>query len=102
MKSPYNFEFLNISNEAKERSLEKAFIDNIRDFLLELGKGFAFVGSQYHIELEGENYYLDLLFYHLHLRCYVVIEFKTGKFMPEYAGKMGLYLNLVDNQVRHK
>jgi len=102
VKSPYNFEFLNITEKVHEKNLEKAFMENIRNFLLELGKGFSFVGSQYHIELEGEDYYLDLLFYHLKLRAYVVLELKTGKFLPEHAGKMNFYLNLVDHTLRHK
>ncbi len=102
VKSPYNFEFLNITEKVHEKNLEKALIENIRDFLLELGKGFSFVGNQYHIELEGEDYYLDLLFYHLKLRAYVVLELKTGKFLPEHAGKMNFYLNLVDHTLRHK
>ena len=102
IKDPYNFEFLNITDQAQEKDLESALIHHIKDFLLELGKGFAFVGSQYHIELEGEDYYLDLLMYHIQLRCYVVIELKSGKFLPEHAGKMNFYLNLVDGQLRHK
>ncbi|MEI8321223.1 MAG: PDDEXK nuclease domain-containing protein [Alphaproteobacteria bacterium] len=102
VKSPYNLEFLNIAEEVHEKDLENALINNIRNFLLELGKGFSFVGNQYHIELEGEDYYLDLLFYHLKLRCYVIIELKTGRFLPEHAGKMNFYLNLVDHQLRHK
>ncbi len=102
IKSPYNLEFLNISEEVHEENLEKALVNNIRNFLLELGTGFSFVGNQYHIELEGEDYYLDLLFYHLKLRCYVIIELKAGKFLPEHAGKMNFYLNLVDHQLRHK
>ena len=101
IKSPYNLEFLNIEDNIKERSLEKALTDNIKDFLLELGKGFAFVGNQYHLELEGEDYFLDLLFYHIKLRCFVIIELKAGKFLPEHAGKMNFYLNLVDNTLRH-
>ena len=72
-----------------------------RKFLLELGAGFSFMGSQYHLEFDGEDYYLDLLFYHVKLRCYVVIDLKTGKFLPEYAGKMNFYLNVVDNVLRH-
>ncbi|CAK6513895.1 PDDEXK nuclease domain-containing protein [Rickettsia helvetica] len=75
-------------------------IDNIKNFLLELGQGFAFVGNQYHIELEGEDYYLDLVFYHIKLKCYVVIELKTGKFKLEYAGKLNFYLNLMDRKIK--
>jgi predicted nuclease of restriction endonuclease-like (RecB) superfamily len=100
VKDPYNLEFLDIQDKISERQLENKLIDNIRSFLLELGKGFAFVGNQYHLNLEGEDYYLDLLFYHIKLKCYVVIELKTGKFKPEYAGKLNFYLNLVDNRLK--
>jgi len=101
-KDPYVFDFLNIGEEAKERDIEKALLEQIRAFLLELGVGFAFVGSQYHLEVGGEDYYIDLLFYHLRLRCYVVIELKVGEFKPEYAGKMNFYLSAVDDILRHK
>lgn len=100
IKDPYNLEFLDIQGKIHERELEEKLIDHIRKFLLELGQGFAFIGSQYHIELEGEDYYLDLLFYHVKLKCYVVIDLKTGKFKPEHAGKMNFYLNLMDRQVK--
>lgn len=100
IKDPYNLEFLDIKDKVAERELEGKLIDNIRDFLLELGHGFAFIGNQYHIELEGEDYYIDLLFYHVKLKCYVVIELKTGKFRPEYAGKLNFYLNLMDKRVK--
>lgn len=102
IKSPYNFEFLNIADQSREKDLESALIEHIKSFLLELGKGFAFVGSQYHVELEEESYYIDLLMYHIHLHCYVVIELKTGRFLPEHAGKMNFYLNLVDHQLRRE
>ena len=102
IKDPYNLEFLDIQGEFRERELEEKLIDHIRKFLLELGQGFAFIGNQYHIALEDEDYYLDLLFYHVKLKCYVVIELKTGKFKPEYAGKMNFYLNLMDRQVKDK
>lgn len=101
IKNDYNLEFLNVHDAIQERKLEEALVNNIRDFLLELGSGFAFIGNQYHLELEGEDYYLDLLFYHMKLRCYVVIELKTGKFKPEYAGKLNFYLNLVDAELKH-
>ncbi|AIE83935.1 PDDEXK nuclease domain-containing protein [Fimbriimonas ginsengisoli] len=101
LKDPYNFEFLTLQADAEERLLEKGLVDHIRKFLLELGAGFAFVGSQYHLEVGGEDFYIDLLFYHLKLRCYVVIELKTGKFKPEYAGKLNFYLAVVDDLVRH-
>lgn len=100
VKDPYNLEFLDIQDKIAERHLENKLIDNIRSFLLELGKGFAFVGNQYNLNLEGEAYFIDLLFYHIKLKCYVVIELKTGKFKPEYAGKLNFYLNLVDNQLK--
>ncbi|XJO34277.1 PDDEXK nuclease domain-containing protein [Rickettsia rickettsii] len=84
-----------------ERDLENKLIDNIKNFLLELGQGFAFVGNQYHIELEGEDYYLDLVFYHIKLKCYVCfIELKTGKFKPEYAGTLNFYLNLMERTIK--
>lgn len=102
IKDPYNLEFLDIQGKLMERDLETKLIDQITKFLLELGQGFAFIGNQYHIALEDEDYYLDLVFYHVKLKCYVVIELKTGKFKPEYAGKMNFYLNLMDKQVKDK
>jgi predicted nuclease of restriction endonuclease-like (RecB) superfamily len=101
LKSPYNFEFLTLQQDAEERLLEKGLIDHIRKFLLELGQGFAFLGSQYHIEFDDEDYFLDLLFYHVKLRCYVIIDLKSGRFKPEYAGKMNFYLAVVDDLLRH-
>ena len=100
IKDPYNLEFLNIKEKVAERDLENKLITHLRDFLLELGQGFAFVGNQYHIELEGEDYYIDLVFYHIKLKSYFIIELKTGKFKPEYAGKLNFYLNLMDNHVK--
>ena len=81
--------------------MEKSLLDHIKSFLLELGKGFAFVGSQYHLELGGQDYYLDLLFYHTTLRCHVVIDLKIGEFLPEYTGKMAFYLAIVEDQLKH-
>jgi len=101
LKDPYNFDFLSIGEEAQERDLERALVNHIRDFLLELGVGFAFVGSQYHLEVEGDDYYIDLLFYHLRLRCYVVIDLKMKEFQPEYSGKMNFYISAVDDLLRH-
>lgn len=101
LKDPYIFDFLSLEAEAKERDLEKALLVRIRDFLLELGVGFAFMGSQYHLKVGGEDFYLDLLFYHLHLRCYVVIDLKIGEFKPEYSGKMSFYVSAVDDLLRH-
>lgn len=100
VKDPYNIEFLDIKDKLKERDLEEALIEQIRKFLLELGSGFAFIGNQYHIELEGEVYFLDMVFYHVKLKCYVIIELKTGKFKPEYAGKMNFYINLMNKKVK--
>lgn len=99
MKDPYVFDFLNISERASEKELEKNLINHIASFLLELGRGFAYVGRQYHINAGGEDFYIDLLFYHLELRCYVAIELKTGAFKPEYAGKMNFYLSVIDSKM---
>ncbi|HOC91716.1 MAG TPA: PDDEXK nuclease domain-containing protein [bacterium] len=101
LKDPYVFDFLTIDVDARERELHRALLDHIRDFLLELGAGVAFVGSQYHLEVGGEDYYIDLLFYHLRLRSYVAVELKTVKFQPEFAGKMNFYLSALDDQRRH-
>jgi predicted nuclease of restriction endonuclease-like (RecB) superfamily len=101
LKDPYNFDFLTIRSDAHERDLEQGLLDHIQKFLLELGVGFAFVGRQYHVEISGQDYYLDLLFYHLRLRCYVVIDLKMKAFEPEFAGKMNFYLSAVDDQLRH-
>ena len=101
LKDEYNFEFLRGSN-FKERELEDHLINNITKFLLELGKGFAFIGKQYHIEVGGQDFYIDLLFYNIELSCFVVIELKTGEFKPEYAGKLGFYLSVIDEKIRKK
>jgi predicted nuclease of restriction endonuclease-like (RecB) superfamily len=99
-KDPYRFDFLGVGAEAQERDVENALVTHISRFLLELGAGFAFVGRQVHLEVGGEDFYIDLLFYHLHLRSYVVIELKAGEFKPEHAGKLNFYLSAVDSQVR--
>lgn len=101
IKDPYHFDFLSLANNAQERDLEKALVEHIRDFLLELGTGFSFVGSQYHLEVGGEDFYIDLLFYHLQLRCFVVIDLKMGDFRPEFSGKMNFYVSAIDNLMRH-
>ena len=101
VKDPYSFEFLSLSTEMQERDLERGLLEHLRLFILELGKGFAFVGSQYHLEVGGQDYYLDLLFYHLRLRCFVVFELKIEEFKPEFAGKMNFYLSAVDDQLKH-
>ncbi|MDR3692081.1 MAG: PDDEXK nuclease domain-containing protein [Fimbriimonas sp.] len=100
LKDPYNFDFLGLSDESHEREIEKALVVHVRKFLLELGVGFAFVGSQYPIEVAGEDFFLDLLFYHVRLHCFVVIELKATKFKPEYAGKLNFYLSAVDDLLR--
>jgi predicted nuclease of restriction endonuclease-like (RecB) superfamily len=101
LKDPYNFDFLTLTTEAHERDLEQGLIGHLRSFLLELGVGFAFVGSQVPLEVGGEDFKLDLLFYHLKLRCFVVIDLKMTAFKPEYAGKMNFYLSVVDDMLRH-
>lgn len=101
LKDPYVFDFLGLGEEARERELEDALLTQLSRFLLELGVGFAFVGRQYHLEVGGEDYYTDLLFYHLRLRCYVVIELKIGEFQPEFAGKVNFYLSAADDLLRH-
>jgi predicted nuclease of restriction endonuclease-like (RecB) superfamily len=100
LKDPYVFDFLTLGPEAHERDLEKGLLAHVRDFLLELGVGFALVGSQYHLEVGGEDFYLDLLFYHLKLRCFVVIDLKVTDFRPEFVGKMNFCLSAVDDLVR--
>jgi predicted nuclease of restriction endonuclease-like (RecB) superfamily len=101
LKDPYNFSFLSLEKDAQERDLERALITHIRDFLLELGVGFSFVGSQYPIEIDGRDFRLDLLFYHLKLRCFVVIDLKMGDFQAEFSGKMNFYVSAVDEILRH-
>ena len=101
LKDPYNFDFLTLSADAHERDLERGLLAHLRSFLLELGVGFSFVGSQYPLEVAGEDYRIDLLFYHLKLRCFVVIDLKGGAFRPEYTGKMNFYLAAVDDLLKH-
>lgn len=101
LKDPYNFDFLTLRQEAHEREIETALLDNVRKFLLELGVGFAFVGSQYHLNIGNQDFYIDLLFYHIQLRCFVVIDLKAKEFKPEYAGKLNFYLSAVDDLLRH-
>lgn len=102
LKDPYILDFLSIGEEAHERELEHELVRHITNFLLELGAGFSYVGKQYHLEVGREDFYLDLLFYHLKLRCYIVIELKAGPFRPEYAGKLNFYLSAVDAQLKHE
>lgn len=101
LKDPYVFDFLTIAEGAKERDVERDLVSHITHFLLELGAGFSFVGRQVHLEVGGEDSYIDLLFYHLRLRCFVVIDLKAQPFQPEFAGKMNFYLSAVDDLLRH-
>jgi predicted nuclease of restriction endonuclease-like (RecB) superfamily len=100
LKDPYSFDFLTFTKPYNERDIENQLVSHITKFLLELGKGFAFVGRQYHLEVGDSDYYLDLLFYHIKLRCYVVVELKNTKFIPEYAGKLNFYLSAVDSLLK--
>lgn len=100
LKDPYVFDFLGVSKEADEREIESALVQHISRFLLELGAGFAYVGRQVPLEVGGDDFFIDLLFYHLKLHCYVVVELKAGAFKPEHAGKLGFYLSAVDAQMK--
>ena len=100
IKDPYRFDFLGLGDEAQERDIEHALVRHVTEFLLELGAGFAFVGRQVLLDVGGDEFFIDLLFYHLKLRCYVVIELKGGKFKPEHLGQLGFYLTAVDRQVK--
>lgn len=101
IRDPYHFDFLGLEDSAQERDIENAMMHHITRFLVEMGKGFAFVGRQYAIAVSDTEYFIDLLFYHLHLRCFVVVELKAGKFRPEYAGKLNFYLSAIDSQLKH-
>ena len=100
LKDPYRFDFLGLGADAHEREIERALVRHVTDFLLELGAGFAFVGKQVLLNVGGDEFFIDLLFYHLKLRCYVVIELKAGKFKPEHLGQLGFYMTAVDRQVK--
>lgn len=102
LKDPYVFDFLTLEEPFHERELEVGLVGHVEKFLLELGQGFAFVGRQYPLKVSDDDFYLDLLFYHLKLRCFVVIELKKGKFKPEYAGKVNFYCSVVDDLLRHE
>lgn len=102
LKNPYIFDFITADKELKELDIEQELTANITKLLLELGNGFAFVGRQYHLEIENEDYYIDLLFYNLKVRSYVVIELKTTEFKPEYAGKLNFYLRLLISILKQK
>ncbi|RKP43350.1 PDDEXK nuclease domain-containing protein [Trinickia fusca] len=100
LKDPYIFDFLGLTEDAQERDIERALTQHVTRFLLELGAGFAFVGRQYRLEVGGDEFFIDLLFYHLKLRCYVVVELKATPFKPEYAGQLNFYLSAVDAQLK--
>lgn len=100
VKDPYVFDFMTILDDANERVLERALLAHVEKFLIELGAGFALVGRQVPLEVDGQGFRIDLLFYHLKLRCFVVIDLKVREFIPEYAGKMNFYLSAVDDQMR--
>jgi predicted nuclease of restriction endonuclease-like (RecB) superfamily len=100
LKDPYRFDFLGLTDEAQERAIESTLVQHVTQFLLELGAGFAFVGRQVLLDVGGDEFFIDLLFYHLKLRCYVVIELKAGKFKPEHLGQLGFYLTAIDAQVK--
>lgn len=102
MKDPYVFDFIPFKEDMVERDIENALVRDVTKLLLELGTGFAFLGNQYHINVGGDDFYIDLLFYNLNLRCYVVIELKTGDFKPEYAGQINFYLSAVDGILKRE
>lgn len=101
VKDPYLFDFLTLEESFHERELETGLLEHLQKFLVELGRGFAFVGRQYRLEVSDQEFFIDLLFYHLELRCFVVVDLKRGSFKPEYAGKMNFYCSAVDDQLRH-
>ena len=102
MKDPYIFDFIPFKTDMLEREIEEALVKDVTKLLLELGTGFAFLGNQYHLNVGGDDFYIDLLFYNLNLRCYVVIELKTGEFKPEYAGQLNFYLSAVDGILKQE
>ncbi|HDT15211.1 MAG TPA: DUF1016 domain-containing protein [Firmicutes bacterium] len=102
MKSVYNLGFLGITKPVLERRLESRLVEKVKHFMLELGAGFCFIGNQYRLTLDGTEYFIDLLFFNRKLKCLVAIELKTGKFKPEYAGKMDFYLNLLNDRAKYK
>ncbi|MDQ6761055.1 MAG: PDDEXK nuclease domain-containing protein [Bacteroidota bacterium] len=99
-KSPYILEFLTLNDAAKERDIERGLIEHLKKFMLELGKGFAYVGNQFNLTVEDDDYFLDLLFYNYHLHCFVVFELKVGEFKPEFAGKLNFYINTINEQIK--
>ena len=102
LKDPYNFDFLALREEYNERELEDALVEQITQFLLELGTGFSFIGKQVEIKVGESNFYIDLLFYHVKLHCYVVVELKTEKFKPEFAGQLNFYVTAVNKNMKNE
>jgi len=102
MKEPYVFDLLELTKDYKEKDIENKMIERIKNVLLELGKGFSYVGNQYKITVDNEDFYIDLFFYHIKLKCYITVELKVGNFKPEYASKMGFYLTVLDNEIKDK
>ena len=100
LKNPYSFDFLSLGQEMHERDLEKALIQHLKKFMLELGRGFAYVGNQFNLNVEGDDYFLDLLFFNINLNCYVIFELKVGEFKPEFAGKLNFYINTLDEEIK--
>jgi len=102
MKDPYIFDFISLTKKSREREIESAMIEKIKNVLIELGNGFAFVGEQYKLTVDNNDYFIDLLFYHLKLKCYIVVELKARKFKPEDAGQLNFYLSAIDDIVKDK
>ncbi len=102
LKDPYNFDFLTLTERHNEKELENALVNHVTKFLLELGAGFSYVGQQYRLEISGDEFFVDLLFYHVKLHCYVVVELKSVKFKPEFAGKLNFYVSAVDGILKSK
>src|SRR5262249_23822349 len=101
LKDPYNFDFLELSEDHVEKNIEHGLLNHVEKFMREMGKGFSLVGRQIQLQVSDKDFYIDLLFYHLKLRCFVVVELKATDFKPEFAGKMNFYLSAVDDLMRH-
>ena len=100
LKNPYVFDFLSLTEKYNEKEFEHELINKVTKFLLELGSGFSFMGRQYKFEIEGDEFFIDLLFYHVQLHCYIVIELKTTKFKPEFSGKLNFYISAIDGLLK--
>lgn len=102
MKDPYVFDIIELTNDYKEKQLENKMLEKLKNVLLEFGNGFSFIGSQYKLTVENKDFYIDLLFYHVKLKCYIAVELKIDEFVPEYGSKIGFYLQALDEQVKDK